>query len=378
MRVTMPELAGAIRSHRRILQREILERIQAIADPGRPATPEYAEGTRVVVLAALDYAVAILEGEERQPPPIPEAVLGHARLAARSGVELATVLRRYIAGFSLLNETVLRQVEVDVADRDRLLPALSMHLDFLLARISEDYGLEQEDCRRTSRTRRAEEIALLLAGMPGSGSEIAHTWDAWHVGMVGTGARAKEQLLSLGPGGAPGRLLLEQVGNEVWAWVSARQRLDPTDLIALLPPGAAGEVALGVGEPAHGLDGWRRSHRQAAAAIGVARCGVSKVALYEEVGTLAAILQDDLLIATLRDRYLAPLDRDGRGEQLRRTVRGYLSTECNVSSTAAALGVSRRTVRNRLRRVEERVGSGIGESLGELDLVMRLAELKLA
>lgn len=375
--VTMPELAEAVRDRREDLHREILERVQAIADPEVPADPEYAAGTRDAVLASLDYAATVLQGAESQPP-IPEAVLVQARLAARTGVGLGTVLRRYMAGFSRFAEAVPRIGELSDADRHRLQPALSMHLDFLLARVGEDYSLALESLRSSPRSRRAEAIGLLLAGVPAPRSELAHEWDAWHVGLVGAGASAREALASLGSTGGPGRLLLEQVEGETWAWLSSRKRLQPGEVASRLPIAGAEELALGVGEPGHGLDGWRRSHQQAAAAMPIARRSGPAVALYAEVGVVAAILHDDLLIASLRDRYLAPLGSGGRDETLRRTLRGYLSTECNVSSTAAALGVSRRTVRNRLRRVEERAELRIGECLAELDLAMRIAELRLA
>jgi hypothetical protein len=377
VKVTMPELADAIRGHRDELHQEILARIRTIAEPEVSADPEFAAGTRAAIFAALDYAVAVVESEERYPPPIPEAMLEQARLAARSGVDLATVLRRYMAGFSLLGEAALRRVELREAERDRLLPVFSMHLDFVLARISEDYELALQDQLRSSRTKRAEAIAMLLAGVPGSQREIAHVWDAWHVGIVGAGARAEGQLRSLGAVVEEGRLLLEPVEGDVWAWVSSRSRLDPSELTALLPA-SADEVMLGVGEPVYGLEGWRRSHHQAAVALGVARRAATRVALYGQVGTLAAVLHDDLLVASLRDRFLVPLERGGRGEQLRSTLRGYLATECNVSATAAALGVSRRTVRNRLRRIEERVGVQIGGRLADLHLAMQLAELNVA
>lgn len=374
----MPELAEAIRAQRDELHREILERIQAIDDPGLSPDSEFAAGSRAAVLAALDYAIAVLESEERYPPPIPGALLDQARLAARTGIDLATLLRRYMAGFSLLGEVALRLVDISPADRDRLLPVFSLHLDFLLARVSKDYELAQRDHLRSPRTKRAEAIAMLLAGTSRPFDEIDHIWDAWHVGLVAVGPRAREGLLSLGSG-AGGRLLLEQVEDQAWAWVSTRARMDPGELVARLPPDEEA-VALGVGEPAYGLDGWRRSHRQAVAALGVARRrgNATGLAFYAEVGTLAAILRDDLLVSSLQNRFVVPLGSDGRGEQLRRTLQSYLATECNVSATAATLGVSRRTVRNRISRVEERAGIRIGDYLTELDLAMQLAELNLA
>lgn len=376
--VTMPELAEAIRCHRNELQGEILQRIEPIAEPAAAAHPEYAAGTRAAISAALDYAVAILESAEEHPPPVPAAVLAHARLAARLGIGLGTVLRRYIAGFSLLSEAAIRSVAVDDANRNRLLSAFSLHLDYLLARIGEDYALQRESLHRSPRSRRAQEIALLLAGVSGQSVEVSHDWETWHVGLVAVGSDAREALLSLGSATLPGRLLLEETDRQVWAWVSGRDRPRPDRLVSRLAPWGDKEIVLGVGEPAFGLNGWRRSHQQAAAALLMARRSGAAVAHYSEVGVVASILTDDLLVSSLRERYLTPLGTGGRGEVLRKTLRGYLATECNVSSTAAALGVSRRTVRNRLLRVEERAQLRIGECLAELDLAMRIADLRLA
>ena len=117
-------------------------------------------------------------------------------------------------------------------------------------------------------------------------------------------------------------------------------------------------VVFAFGEPAQGLEGWRLTHSQAQAALVVAlrRGGREDVRFtrYADVALLAAALKDQALAGALVEIYLSPLDDlDNRGPLLRRTLRAYLEAERNASSAAAALGVARRTVENRLSTIEE-------------------------
>jgi len=97
---------------------------------------------------------------------------------------------------------------------------------------------------------------------------------------------------------------------------------------------------------------------------------------YADVALLASILQDDLLATSLREIYLKPLerDRDG-GETIRKTLRAYFSADRNLSSAGALLGVSRRTVANRLRDIEERLGRSLGPVAAEIEITLRADEL---
>jgi DNA-binding PucR family transcriptional regulator len=131
-----------------------------------------------------------------------------------------------------------------------------------------------------------------------------------------------------------------------------------------------------IGEPAEGLAGWRFSHLQAKAALAVAeRRGVT-VARYADVAIEAAALRDDLLAKSLRQLYLEPLKqmRDG-GKDARETLRAYFTAERNISSTAAALGVDRRTVRNRICAIEELLGRPLTVVAADLEIALRVSDL---
>ena len=89
---------------------------------------------------------------------------------------------------------------------------------------------------------------------------------------------------------------------------------------------------------------------------------------------LAAALRDELLGASLRRLHLDPLDHEADGgKRARETLRADLAAERNVSSTAAALGVTRRTVANRLRAIEERLGGRLAAA--ELEVALALDRL---
>ena len=94
---------------------------------------------------------------------------------------------------------------------------------------------------------------------------------------------------------------------------------------------------------------------------------------YGDVALLAGALKDEALARALLEIYIAPLD-DGRGggPVLRATLRAYLAAERSVSSAAAALGVVRRTVENRLSTIEARLGRSLHPCPAELEVALEL------
>lgn len=128
-----------------------------------------------------------------------------------------------------------------------------------------------------------------------------------------------------------------------------------------------------VGEPGEGLSGWRFSHLQAKAALPVAVRRGKSILPYADVALLSSILRDDLVASSLRQLYLAPLEqtKDG-GKVARETLRAYFTSERNISSTAAALGIDRHTVRNRIRAIEGLLGRSLKASAADLEIALRL------
>ena len=96
-----------------------------------------------------------------------------------------------------------------------------------------------------------------------------------------------------------------------------------------------------------------------------------------DVVLLAAVLRDELLAKSLRETYIAPLDRQGdAGVGLRETLRAYIDAGFNAATAAAALGVDRHTVQRRLRKAEEALGRLLHTCHAEIDVALVLEELE--
>ncbi len=165
-------------------------------------------------------------------------------------------------------------------------------------------------------------------------------------------------------------------GETIWAWLGTRRGIDADRLQREIGRAWPETAVLVTGEPTQGLSGWRLTHRQARATLPIALCSSQRgFVRYADIALLASILQD-ALVGSLREIYLAPLpeERDG-GDALRKILRAYFVANRNISSTAAALGVSRRTVANRLATVERRIGRPLSGILSELEWALRLDDL---
>jgi DNA-binding PucR family transcriptional regulator len=97
------------------------------------------------------------------------------------------------------------------------------------------------------------------------------------------------------------------------------------------------------------------------------------VVRYPDVAVLASAQQDPLLTISLYRRYLAPLnDQRKGGRHLRDALRAYLSSGLSSTSAAALLHVDRRTIHNRLARVEDLLGQPPRVIATELALALRM------
>jgi DNA-binding PucR family transcriptional regulator len=132
---------------------------------------------------------------------------------------------------------------------------------------------------------------------------------------------------------------------------------------------------LALGEPAFGIAGWRQSHRQALDAFYLAQHGQATIVHYRQDCVAAAAAKDSLLRSSLHDLFLKPLKDDPRSSAHFETLRAYLVAERNRASTAAALGVSRQTVGNRLRAIENLLGCTLHSCSPAIEVALQLDEL---
>lgn len=370
-------LASQLRARKSELLGAIATRIYAISDPREVADPGYLQGLNEAVEAAVEYRLGVLEGGERQAPDVPAVLLAQARLDARDGVPLDTVLRRYFAGNALFGDFLVEEAERAEVPSSALRPLLAAQATFvdrLIAAVSEEHAREAKNRPRSAAERRRQTVKALLAGELVDYSDLGYDLEAHHLALMAKGKGVAELMRGVAQK-LDRRLLAVQREEEpiLACWLGGSRALAAEEAMAVLVAAAPERVFVTVGEPGEGLSGWRFSHHQAKAALPIAeRRGVA-VLRYADVAVLASIARDDLLATSLRRLYLEPLERmrDG-GKVARETLRAYFDAERNISSTAAALGVDRRTVRNRLRAIEDLLGRPLTGSLADLEIALRL------
>ena len=232
------ELAVRMESRRDEIEQAVLARVFALADPSRASSPDYLDGLRAAVAAALELGIAVVTHDEMRPPPIPAILLTQARAAARNGVNLDTVLRRYFAGYALLGNLLIEEAEGDELLRGPvlkdLLRAQAALFDRLLTAIGEEHRREISGQPGTRDERRAECVGRLLAGEFVDTSELAYELDAWHLGMLVAGPGAGQAIRDLVQPLDGQLLTVTGDDGTVSAWLGGRRRLDRAEIARLV------------------------------------------------------------------------------------------------------------------------------------------------
>jgi hypothetical protein len=375
---------------------------EAVPESTGAPDSEYVEGLRVAVGAAVEFGLKGIAPGEGTPSRIPREAVAQARRAARSGVSLEAVLRRYIVGHALLWDYVMEEADrlqrtgrsSGLREMSRAQAAL---LDQLVIGVTREHVAELQRAGRSREQRVLERVRILLAGelaerdgdRGAADVDLDYELDGEHLGVIAWGAGCEATLHVLA--GELDRRLLCVPHREgiVWAWLGGRRALRVVDFERALsvqvdPAGVTrgetgsclGDAFFVAGEPGGGLEGWRLTHRQAQAALLVAQRRPRSLTCYADVALLAAALSDETLARSLVEIYLSPLeDSRGGGAVLRETLHAYIAAERNASSAAVALNVARTTVVNRLRMIEERLGRTLQSCPAQLEVALDLDEL---
>ncbi len=375
-------MAERLRARRTEIEDAIVTRIRNVAhNTGKGEDVQYEEGQRAAVVAVLSYALAGIERGEERASLTPSEAVAQVHRAARSGVGLDIILRRYIAGHAVLEDFVMQEADrgglrhhgAELRGVQRMQASL---LDSLIVSVNEEYAREVQRVSRSPEQRRAERVRRLLAGGLVDSAELGYELDVWHLGVIGTGMGVGQAVRGLAAELDCQLLCVSHDEQCVWVWLGGCRKAVVDDVKRLMSTRWPTGVWLTVGEPREGVDGWRWTHQEAHAALLVAKRKPQKFTRCADVVLEAATCRDDVLARTLRDAYLSPLDdlRIG-GDTARETLRAYFAAGHNISVTADRLKVDRRTVWYRLEKIEQRLGCPLEKHRAELEVALRLAEL---
>ncbi len=324
----------------------------------------------------MDYGLAGIMQDEVCQGAIPAVALEQARRAARNGVGLETVIRRYVLGHTLLMDFVTREAERSailggLGDLRGVQQTQGVLLDRLIVEIADEYKREVRRTVRSCERWIAEGVRRLLAGESVDLGDADYELGGWHLGVIATGGGA-DRAIQVAAGLDRRFVCVESGDGTIWIWLAGQHMLTSSDIDRVLP--APSGVLLAAGEPGRGIEGFRSTHSQAQAALRVALRKPQKLTRYADVALLASASQDGVLAQWLKAAYLSPLGDGRNGVALRRTMRAYFAAECSVERAASDLGVTRHTIERHLRRITAKLGRGIQTCQAELEVALRLEE----
>jgi hypothetical protein len=300
----------------------------------------------------------------------------HARLTSSQSLGLESVLRVYFAGFRVFSDFVSSEIERSniAGGLAPLQRAQTAAFERLIAEVSEEYRREELRRVRSPEEKKRQEISDLLVGGRSEVPGIQYDLAGQHVAILATADDAVARIGQLAEELDARHLVVAADEDTAWAWIGRRRGFDLHRLVTRLTLLWPASVPVAVGEPALDLAGWRLTHRQAKAAFPVARSRGGMVR-YGDVAVLASLSCDELLITSLRDMFIVPVSAGRDGAALQETLRAYFAFGRNRSSAAAALGVTRQTIANRLQTVEVRLGRTIESCAAQLEAALQLEEL---
>ncbi len=341
-----------------------------------PIDPDSLSSLGIGAIETLNLLSESIEEGFEWSSTLPPAIGAYIRYLARAEVSLETVLRLgWLVGGALLEVIVSKFDRGDAKAGLHFISAWGAeNLDRLFKAFRDEHLSEQARLAALPTGDLRRKVGRQLAGGSKDAGALGYRMDACHTGLILVGDRADLICRRMAATLGSDLLLVPDAENTFWAWVGAQRRIGASDIVAALPAGAR-SLAIAVGEPSEGIQGWRLTHGEALSALPVARLEGPGLVRYSDVALLASALCDAQTAKSLTARYLEPIDSHRDAGVLRKTLLTYFDLNCNAVSTASALGVNRHTVQRRLKRVEGAVGEPPAARQAEFGLALQLEEL---
>jgi len=337
----------------------------------------------------------------------PTAAIEYAVRLTQRDIPLASLTRAYYLAQSMFLRIAMDEVEQqDLSDGRRLELVRSLanvihsYIDWMLQRITEEYGTEHRRWWSARATTNTASILKVLRGDTVSQqsftAETHYDLDQRHLAMVAWfddpsgGIEAQQRLDRLVRQvaallGSPRAPLISAVDRTTaWAWASMpvarlpeKTRVSIDEVV-----GKAPFVRLSLGAIEPGVDGFRRSHQQAVGAWQVAlssnryRHAPVVADADPNVALTSILLKDQNQSVQWMTRVLGRFAGHGEAnESVRETLRVFFASGQNYSRTAEITGVHRNTVRHRVARFEaEQSGAQQFDPL-EVALALRIHDV---
>ncbi|MEB3019607.1 PucR family transcriptional regulator [[Mycobacterium] crassicus] len=341
---------------------------------------------------------------ERIQPPT--AALEYARRLAQRGVPVPALIRAYRLGQQALLNLVLAEIRrsgldpgVNLEVFGQMTTTVSSYIDWISQQVLATYEAERERWLENRSHIRGERMRAILDGeetnIDRASAGLGYPLRATHLALVvwlreqdGSPTRLADleqavRAVAESFGGQAGPLFVAVDRVSGWAWIPLRDAIPGGPAVTAGIERALADrparLCIAAGIPLPGLDGFRRSHRQALQAHAVATAAGRSARRVTTAGTpglrTAALLSQDLEQARgwVLD-VLGPLatntDTDAR---LRATVRTFLR-HGSYKTAADELNLHFNTVKYRLRRADERRGRPITTDRLDVELALLVCD----
>lgn len=354
------------------------------------------EGNLDNILHALQHNISV----DRVEPP--SAAYEYARRLAQRGVPVNALVRAYRLGQQFLlrtafTESSTRDVSADVraAAYDEMVHAIFDYIDWITQRVISVYEEEREGWLADRNSARVAKVEQLItsgaADVDLAEKTIGYRLRVMHLAAVlwvdETGAQhdqltrftrtVRELASEVGATRPP--LVIGRDRASAWAWIQVSPEFQFTPELARWSPGHAQELptpVIALGSPQPGLEGFRRSHREAvlAQAVAVVRDKTSRaIVSYEEPGIdIAALLTHDLdhTRAWVRATLGGLVTADEQNERHRETLLCFLRNQCSYTATADAMLMHKNSIKYRVTVAEKVLGRNVNEDRLGIELAL--------
>ena len=329
----------------------------------------------------------------------PTAALEYARRLAQRDIPAAALIRAYRVGQARFLRHCIDELlyqtpgdHVEGASTQWMVEHVSDTLDRLVEQVIAGYESARERWVRNRSAVQIMRVKSLLAGdnvdVKAAETALGYRLLQRHLGVVlwveGTASVDHDPLgrlgrvasvLAVAAESQQAPLFVPCDETSAWAWLGIRPgavltRDKPQAVITNCEP----TVSIALGEPASGVEGFRRTHQQALRAQSVALAAGGHhvpVIYFVDVAPVAMMCAD---IESAREwvrETLGALAIDSeRNTRLRETVRVFLQTGGSYTSTADQLFLHRNTAQYRVQKAEELRGRPFRE--GRLDVELAL------
>ncbi|MBJ7336065.1 MAG: helix-turn-helix domain-containing protein [Mycolicibacterium sp.] len=346
------------------------------------------------ILRALRYDIAL---EHVQAPT---AAMEYARRLAQRGVPVHALVRAYRLGQRRMNEFVFGELtalelapDVKLAVVDVVTGTLFDYIDWISQQVVVVYEDERERWLENQNSIRALRVREVLTGKKPVDIDAVTTtiryplrWHhlalvMWYQEGDGQGdelARLQRFLRDVGAAAQVAASPLFVAADQVsaWGWLPFKEAFDAIDVVRRFALARADCPNVAIGVAAQGVEGFRRSHREADVARRVAISGgmlePAIVAATDPGLSVAAQFGGDIVRARewVADA-LADLATDTENDaRLRETLRVFLRCGGSYKTAAEELGMHFNSVKYRINRAVARRGRPIEQDRLDVELAL--------